>query len=189
MSEDIKLAEQPVTKTVEPKNDTPRKAIKVDTKNETDWQKAFQELETKFNTLLYKRETERQEEPKQAAPKAPNIKRSQRFDIEKETALVKGMFHFHAMRGKTMTWWEKFPWPGAKMKKYEAKDNTILEIPYYVARRLMIKGQVPVYGEVKDANGKMFMKVKEYRRRFDFFPMGTFIHVDQPNRIIRPHTI
>lgn len=155
----------------EPAKAAPKRAASSKSKQEeTDWKKKFQELEAKVNAMMGQK--------KPQAPQAPHIKRSEKFDKDKETAMVKGKFLFHEQRGKVLKWYDRFPWPGSKMTKYEAKDQTVVELPYYVARRLMAKGVRPVYSEIKNAEGKVVQEVTDYVRRFDFIPMNTFIHVD-----------
>lgn len=162
MSIEKKDALEEQHKTISPKKET----------DTIDWKKKFLELEAKVEKMM-----------EQKKPEAPALKKKALFDKERETAMVKGMFHFHEQRGKVLKWFDRFPWAGAKMTKYEAKDQTVIELPYYVARRLMEKGARPVYTELKDVNGKSVQSITDYTRRFDFFPMNDFIHVERKPKL------
>lgn len=117
---------------------------------------------------------------------APAVKKSERFDKELEMTMVKGIFHYHEQRGKTLKWYDRYPWKGAKMMRFKAKDQETVELPYYVARRLTEKGEKPVMAEVKDANGRPYQKVTSYVRRFDFYQMsGPMIPAPQRARLTR----
>lgn len=92
------------------------------------------------------------------------------FDRNKLTRKVTGLFRFVENKGGKLKWADRFPWKGARVERYEAIDNQVITLPYYVAERLMEKGKVPVFTVTRDSDRRPVQKIKEWRRRFEFFP-------------------
>lgn len=97
----------------------------------------------------------------------PFVKPSERFDRELETKMVKCMFYYIERPGSKLIWDERFPWKGAKMKTYTAKDQQMVDLPYYVARRLKEKGYKPVVTVLVDQQGRPMQHVSDYKKRWD----------------------
>ena|SRR3990167_409190 len=119
-----------------------------------DWKKEYESLKRKLDVM---------KEDKKADESAI-------YDKQKETRIVKGVFRFFDNKGGVLKWADRFPWKGATIKRYEVRDNETVSLPFYVARRLMNKGKVPVFTVTRDSDRKPVQRIKEYRRRFEFFP-------------------
>lgn len=111
------------------------------------------------------------------------------FDKANLTRMIKGTFRFFDNKGGKLKWADRFPWQGAQVIRYVARDNDVVELPFYVAERLMQKGKIPVFTVTRDSERRPIQRIKEYRRRFEFFPFDEellakqrpdFVEIEKP---------
>lgn len=164
---------EPVKKVIRRRPAVPEKIETVASTEETiDWKAKYEALNTKLSEI--------EKKIAQPHPKDPNL-----IDKEKMSRLVKGMFRYHDNRGGVLKWFDRLPWKGSRLMRFTARDNEIIELPFYVADRLMEKGKVPIYTSFRDADKRPRQRIKEYHRRYEFFPYDEELLSKQRNQSSR----
>lgn len=111
------------------------------------------------------------------------------FDKEKEMKPVKVLFKNLERPGAKIEWYDRFPWRGAIMTKYEITDNQTDDLPYYVVRRMMKKGSKPMYKDVKGPHGTQGLRVVDYKRRWEFIPLDGSMIIEPDRKLTRVITL
>jgi len=107
------------------------------------------------------------EEQKETQTVVIKKKKNLRFERERDSKLVKGIFRFHEVPGSTMKFvFSKYK--GEQPKRYSLNDGEVYSLPLAVAKHLNKNCSYPVHSHAVDAEGKAIYKVGERKRRCSF---------------------
>lgn len=109
-------------------------------------------------------------EKKKKSPKNLNYQR------DKDSEMVKGIFHFYEVPGGSMSFNFK-QYKGDPVQRYDLVDGQVYTLPLGVARHLNKNGYYPIHQHLKDENGNVSMKVGQKVNRFGFQSLE-FMDVD-----------
>jgi len=97
-----------------------------------------------------------------------------------DSALVTGVFKYYELRGGKFTFWDRLPYVGEKMRRFDLQDGHTATIPRHTARKLREGGKYPIHKDIYDEHGKHSQQVGEWVDRFDFFETNTVIEPMTP---------
>lgn len=108
------------------------------------------------------------EEKKQtSAIQGRKPKENLKFQREKDSELVKGIFHYDEVPGGDLAFvYSKYK--GDNPKRYMLRDGEVCTIPLGVAKHLNKDCWYPIHSHVVDVNGKNVYKVGERKSRCHF---------------------
>lgn len=90
-----------------------------------------------------------------------------RFQRDKESEKVKGIFRYYEVPGGSMNFvYKKFK--GDDVIRYDLIDGAMYELPLGVAKHLNNNGWYPEHSYIMDENGQPSMRVGKKVRRFGF---------------------
>lgn len=113
----------------------------------------------------------------QAKKNTTNLK----YQRDKDSEMVKGIFHFYEVPGGSMSFNFK-KYKGDKVTRYDMVDGQVCTIPLGVAKHLNQNGSYPIHKHLKDENGNVSMKVGQRVNRFGFQSLEFMDIDDLPNK-------
>lgn len=95
---------------------------------------------------------------------------------DKDSEMVRGIFHFHEVPGGVMEFVYK-AYKGNDVEKYTLYDGHVYTIPLGVAKHLNKNLWYPLHAHAQDAMGKSIAKISEKVRRCSFQSIE-FVDID-----------
>ena len=110
--------------------------------------------------------------------------KSLKFQRDKDSEMVKGIFHYYECPGGSMSFNFK-KYKGDDVKRYDLIDGQVYTIPLGVAKHLNTNGSYPIHAHAQGPDGKVSMKVGQKVNRFGFQSLE-FMDIDElPDRTER----
>lgn len=113
----------------------------------------------------------------QAKKNVTNLK----YQRDKDSEMVKGIFHFYEVPGGSMSFNFK-KYKGDKVERYDMVDEGVYTIPLGVAKHLNQNGNYPIHQHLKDESGNVSMKIGQKVNRFGFQSLEFMDIDDLPNK-------